>query len=39
MDERRLARLIATLDPSAVFVLLPRAEYEALAPAWTLPPL
>jgi L,D-peptidoglycan transpeptidase YkuD (ErfK/YbiS/YcfS/YnhG family) len=38
MDERRLADLIATLDPSAVFVLLPRAEYAALAPAWALPP-
>lgn len=37
MEEKRLARLIATLDPSAVFVLLPRAEYEALAPAWALP--
>ena len=39
MDERRLARLLATLDPSAVFVLLPRAEYEALTPAWALPTL
>jgi hypothetical protein len=38
MDERKLAELIATLDPSAVFVLLPRAEYAALAPAWALPP-
>jgi D-alanyl-D-alanine dipeptidase len=37
MDERTLAQLIATLDPSAVFVLLPRAEYAALAPAWALP--
>jgi D-alanyl-D-alanine dipeptidase len=39
MDQRTLERLIATLDPSAVFVLLPRAEYAALAPAWALPPL
>jgi D-alanyl-D-alanine dipeptidase len=39
MDERKLAALLATLDPSAVFVLLPRAEYEALAPAWGLPAL
>ncbi len=39
MDPRELERLIATLDPSAVFVLLPRAEYAALAPAWALPPL
>jgi D-alanyl-D-alanine dipeptidase len=38
MDQRKLERLIATLDPSAVFVLLPRAEYAALAPAWALPP-
>ena len=37
MAEPRLAHLIATLDPSAVFVLLPRAEYEALAAAWALP--
>jgi L,D-peptidoglycan transpeptidase YkuD (ErfK/YbiS/YcfS/YnhG family) len=39
MDEQKLARLLATLDPSAVFVLLPRAEYEALAPDWALPAL
>jgi len=37
MEERKIAQLVATLDPSAVFVLLPRAEYEALAPAWGLP--
>lgn len=37
MAEPQLAELIATLDPSAVFVLLPRAEYAALAPAWGLP--
>lgn len=34
-----LAALLATLDPSAVFVLLPRADYAALAPAWGLPAL
>lgn len=39
MDEKKLVALLATLDPSAVFVLLPRAEYEALAPAWGLPEL
>lgn len=38
MDRRHLEQLLATLDPSAVFVLLPRAEYAALAPAWALPP-
>jgi D-alanyl-D-alanine dipeptidase len=37
MPEPQLARLLATLDPSAVFVLLPRAEYTALAGAWALP--
>jgi D-alanyl-D-alanine dipeptidase len=37
MDERRLSQLISTLDPSAVLVLLPRAEYAALAAAWALP--
>ncbi|MBA2540207.1 MAG: hypothetical protein H0V17_11270 [Deltaproteobacteria bacterium] len=37
MPEPVLAELIATLDPSAVFVLLPRADYAALAPAWGLP--
>lgn len=38
MAEPVLADLIKTLDPSAVFVLLPKAEYVALAPAWGLPP-
>jgi L,D-peptidoglycan transpeptidase YkuD (ErfK/YbiS/YcfS/YnhG family) len=38
MAEPRLAALIAKLAPSAVYVLLPRAEYAALAPAWGLPP-
>jgi len=37
MPEPRLAALIRSLDPSAVYVLLPRAEYDALAPAWGLP--
>jgi L,D-peptidoglycan transpeptidase YkuD (ErfK/YbiS/YcfS/YnhG family) len=39
MAESVLAELIATLDPSAMFVLLPRAEYAALATSWGLPPL
>lgn len=39
MPEPQLARLLATLDPSAVFVLLPRTEYAALAGAWALPAL
>lgn len=39
MEEPQLAKLIAELDPTEqpVFVLLPVADYEALAPAWGLP--
>lgn len=37
MAEPVLAELIATIDPSAMFVLLPRAEYAALATSWGLP--
>jgi D-alanyl-D-alanine dipeptidase len=37
MAEPKLADLVATLDPRAVFVLLTRADYDALAPAWGLP--
>ena len=37
MDERKLKTLIERLEPSATFVLLPRAEYDALAPVWDLP--
>jgi D-alanyl-D-alanine dipeptidase len=37
MPEPRLAALLAHLAPSAVYVLLPRAAYKALAPAWGLP--
>jgi D-alanyl-D-alanine dipeptidase len=37
MAEPVLRELIATMDPSTVFVLLPRAEYEALAGSWGLP--
>jgi L,D-peptidoglycan transpeptidase YkuD (ErfK/YbiS/YcfS/YnhG family) len=37
MDEDRLTHLVAALDPSATYVLLPRAEYDALAGAWRLP--
>lgn len=41
MAEKHLVQLIAKLDPALhpVFVLLPRAEYSALAPAWGLPAL
>lgn len=41
MEAPRLEALIQTLTPRRlpVFVLLPRAEYEALAPAWELPAL
>ncbi len=37
MAEPTLARLVAILQPTAVFVLLPRAVYESLAGAWGLP--
>jgi D-alanyl-D-alanine dipeptidase len=37
MPERRLAQLIGSLDPTAVYVLLPRAEYDAFATTWALP--
>jgi D-alanyl-D-alanine dipeptidase len=37
MAEPIMRELIATLDPSAVFVLLPEAEYAALATDWALP--
>jgi D-alanyl-D-alanine dipeptidase len=41
MEEPRLARLIATLSPAdhPAYVLLPRAEYDALAATWDLPRL
>jgi D-alanyl-D-alanine dipeptidase len=41
MAEPKLAHLLGTLDPNAqpVYVLLPRAEYQALAAGWGLPPL
>lgn len=38
MAEAVLAELVATLDPSAIFVLLPEPEYQALAASWHLPP-
>jgi zinc D-Ala-D-Ala dipeptidase len=37
MDEGTLAKLIGQLHPGATFVLLPRAEYDALAASWGLP--
>ena len=37
MDETVLAELIEDLDASAMYVLLPRAEYDALAAGWDLP--
>jgi D-alanyl-D-alanine dipeptidase len=39
MSEIKLARLIAEIDPKTQYVLLPRAEYQALAKSWGLPPL
>lgn len=39
MAEPALTGLLATLDAGAVYVLLPRADYEALTAAWQLPPL
>jgi D-alanyl-D-alanine dipeptidase len=37
MAEPRLAQLLAGLEPTAIYVLLPRAEYAALAADWDLP--
>lgn len=37
MPEPAMAALLAGLDRSAVYVLLPRAEYAALASVWQLP--
>ena len=37
MAEDKLKALVAALSPSAVYVLLPRAEYDALAAPWHLP--
>jgi D-alanyl-D-alanine dipeptidase len=37
MDENTLAQLIEALHPGATFVLLPREDYDALAPVWGLP--
>jgi len=37
MPEPRLARLIGGLDATAVYVLLPRAEYDTFAAPWGLP--
>ncbi|MBA3458458.1 MAG: hypothetical protein H0T46_00740 [Deltaproteobacteria bacterium] len=39
MEEPQLAKLIGTLKPrwNPMFVLLPKSEYSALAPAWNLP--
>jgi D-alanyl-D-alanine dipeptidase len=40
MAEPAMAKLVAAIDPSRapMFVLLPRAEYDALTSAWGLPP-
>jgi L,D-peptidoglycan transpeptidase YkuD (ErfK/YbiS/YcfS/YnhG family) len=37
MDETKLASLLSDLDREAVYVLLPAAQYKALATAWGLP--
>ena len=37
MPEPALAKLIGGLDATAVYVLLPRAEYDAFAASWGLP--
>jgi hypothetical protein len=37
MPEPTLAQLIGGLDATAVYVLLPRAEYDAFAAPWGLP--
>jgi zinc D-Ala-D-Ala dipeptidase len=38
MPEPKLAQLIGGLDATAVYVLLPRTEYDAFAAPWGLPP-
>ena len=37
MEATQLATLIERLDPKAMYVLLPKAEYDALATTWGLP--
>jgi D-alanyl-D-alanine dipeptidase len=37
MAQGKLESLVATLEPTAVYVLLPRAVYRSLASAWNLP--
>jgi zinc D-Ala-D-Ala dipeptidase len=37
MPETKLTTLLAGLEPSAVYVLLPRAEYDAFTAPWGLP--
>ena len=37
LEASRLVELLGVVSPSAVFVLLPRDEYDALAPRWQLP--
>ena len=39
MPEPALAAMLANLDPTAVYVLLPRAEYDAFTGSWGLPPI
>ena len=39
MPAPSIRQLISHLDPSAIYVLLPRTEYTAQAPAWGLPAL
>jgi zinc D-Ala-D-Ala dipeptidase len=38
IEESKLVELLGALRRDAVFVLLPRDDYEALAPTWRLPP-
>jgi D-alanyl-D-alanine dipeptidase len=38
MDKVKLQRLLETIDTNTLYVLLPKADYEALAPSWGLPP-
>jgi D-alanyl-D-alanine dipeptidase len=39
MEKDKLLRLLETIDTNTLYVLLPKADYEALAPSWGLPPL
>jgi hypothetical protein len=39
MEKVHLLRLLETIDHDTLYVLLPKADYAALAASWGLPPL